>query len=55
MIITFISSEDSACTVHTKSNNIEIMMNNETDADGLYRWAMQQKLLVNGFKWKKYI
>ena len=31
MIITFISSEDSAYTVRTKSNNIEIMMDNETD------------------------
>ena len=40
MIITFISSEDSAYTVRTKSNKIEIMMDNETDANGLYRWAM---------------
>ena len=23
------------------------------DADNLYGWAMSQKLLVNGFKWKK--
>ena len=33
MIINFISSKDSheICTMHTKSNNIEIMMDNETD------------------------
>ena len=33
MTIDFISSKDSdeICTVHTKSNNIEIVMGNETD------------------------
>ena len=33
MIINFISSKDSheICTMNTKSNNIEIMMGNETD------------------------
>ena len=33
MAINFISCKDSdeTCTMHTKSNNIEIMMGNETD------------------------
>ena len=33
MTIDFTSSKDSdeICTMHTKSNNIEIMMGNETD------------------------
>ena len=33
MIISFISSKESdeICTMHTKSNNIEIMMGNEPD------------------------
>ena len=32
MTINFISSKDSdeICTIHTKSNNIEVMMGNET-------------------------
>ena len=25
------------------------------DANSLYGWAMYQKLLVSGFKWKKYV
>ena len=33
MAINFISSKDSeeTCTMHTKSNNVEIMMSSETD------------------------
>ena len=46
MIINFISSKDSdeIRTMHTKSNNIEIMMGNETDEiiEKLFEYLLQR-------------
>ena len=46
MTIDFTSSKDSdeICTMHTKSNNIEIMMGNETDQiiEELFEYLLQK-------------
>ena len=51
MAIDFTSSKDSdeICTMHTKSNNIEIMMGNETDQiiEELFEYLLQK--IVNLF------
>ena len=51
MTIDFTSSKDSdeICTMHTKSNNIEIMMGNETDQiiEELFEYLLQK--IVNLF------
>ena len=60
MIVNFISSKDSdeICTMHTKSNNIEIMMGSETDEiikelfESLlqrYQEGLEQKMRVSNF------
>ena len=51
MTIDFTSSKDSdeICTMHTKSNNIEIMMGNETDQIIEELFEYQQKKIVNLF------
>ena len=46
MIINFISPKDSdkICTMHTKNNNIKVMMGNETDEiiEELFEFRLQK-------------
>ena len=61
MAINFISSRDSdeACTMHTKSDNIEIMMDSETDEiiEELFKslWQRYQEGLEESMKGSEFI